>query len=147
MVVTDHSPCPPEMKRIEEGDFSRAWGGIASLPVAASVVWTGMRERGIRIEKIAEWMAAAPSVLAGLGGRKGAIAPGMDADLVVFDPEARFTVAPSHLPYRHPVSAYLGEELYGIVRKTFLRGHEIYSEGEFIGAPRGEEQHGVAVTR
>lgn len=147
MVVTDHSPCLPVMKQKAEGDFKKAWGGIASLPLAASVVWTGMRTRGIALQRLTEWMAARPAALAGLAGRKGAIAAGIDADFVVFDPEATFTVEQSHLPYRHPISPYLGEHLYGVVTKTILRGREVYSEGSFVDEPAGVEQSCLAVTR
>jgi allantoinase len=136
LIATDHSPCPPEMKRLEEGDFSKAWGGVASLSIAASIVWTGMRERGLLpLEKLSQWMSAAPAKLAGLGKRKGAFAPGMDADIVVFDPEAHFEVTKERLLYRHPVSPYLGETLYGVVEHTILRGVDVTVEG----APRGIE--------
>ncbi|MBS1822559.1 MAG: allantoinase AllB, partial [Acidobacteria bacterium] len=133
LIATDHSPCPPEMKRLAEGDFGKAWGGIASLSIAASVVWTGMRRRGLPLEKLTEWMSTAPARLAGLQGRKGKIAPGMDADIVVFDPDAPFCVTSSRLLYRHPVSAYAGEELYGVVRGTYLRGNEVAAGGDAIG--------------
>jgi len=126
LVATDHSPCPPEMKQTGEGDFGKAWGGVASLSIAPSVVWTGMRERGLPLNKLTEWMSVAPSRLAGLESRKGAIVQGMDADLVVFDPEARFRVTEAQLVYRHPVSPYLHEELYGLVKNTFVRGREVF---------------------
>jgi allantoinase len=133
LIATDHSPCPPKMKWLEEGDFGKAWGGVASLSIAASVVWTGMRERGLSLGRLSQWMSSAPARLAGLEARKGGIAPGMDADLVIFDPEASFRVAASHLLYRHPVSPYLGQELYGVVRGTILRGNEIVSGGPPTG--------------
>ncbi|MBS1801277.1 MAG: allantoinase AllB [Acidobacteria bacterium] len=133
LIATDHSPCPPEMKRVEEGDFSKAWGGVASLSVAASVVWTGMRERGLPLRKLTEWMSTASARLAGLERRKGLIAPGKDADFVVFDPEASFRVTASRLLYRHPVSPYVGAELYGVVRGTYLRGNEVVAGGDPMG--------------
>jgi allantoinase len=132
LIASDHSPCPPEMKRQEEGDFSTAWGGIASLPLTLSVVWTGMKKRGIPLETISNWMARSPAALAGVSTRKGSIAIGMDSDFVVFDPEARFKVADGMLHYRHPISPYVGEELYGSVRYTFLRGEQIYGPEGFI---------------
>jgi len=135
LIATDHSPCPPEMKGLEVGDFAKAWGGVASLSIAASVVWTGMRERKLPLEKLSQWMSAAPAQLAGLDRRKGIIAPGMDADFVVFDPEASFEVTKDNLVYRHPVSPYLGERLYGVVKHTILRGQEITPEG----TPSGTE--------
>jgi allantoinase len=122
MVVSDHSPCPPILKRRDVGDFFVAWGGIASLQLGSSVVWTAMRERGLPIERLVEWMSAAPAMLAGLGSRKGAIAPGYDADLVLFDPGGELTVRGDMLLHRHPVTPYLGAALRGTVEATYVRG-------------------------
>lgn len=140
MVVTDHSPCQPEMKRREEGRWDLAWGGIASLGLALPVVWTAMRQRAIKIDRIRQWMAAAPARLAGLAGRKGALVAGADADFAVFDPDASWIVTPGDLHFRHKISPYLGTQLLGRVRETWLRGECIYRDGEFPGAPRGKEQ-------
>jgi allantoinase len=140
MVATDHSPCPPEMKRREEGCFGQAWGGIASLGLALPVIWTGMQHRGIPIDRLANWMATAPAWLAGLAGRKGTIALSADADVVVFDPDAAWTVTPADLHFRHKLSPYLGAILRGRVRETWLRGECIYRDSKFSGAARGKEQ-------
>jgi allantoinase len=139
MVVTDHSPCPPAMKHLEEGNFLTAWGGIASLSMALPVMWTESRRRGFALPDIARWMAEQPARLAGCDGRKGTIAAGWDADFVVFDPEAEFIVTPERLHHRHPVSPYLGERLQGIVKRTYLRGQLVFQDGEFPGEPRGRE--------
>lgn len=137
LVATDHSPSPPERKKVETGDFRGAWGGIASLQIALPAVWTEARKRGFRPVDLAEWMGAAPARLAGLEGRKGAIAPGCDADLVVWDPEARFTVEPDRLHHRHKLTPYAGRTLFGVVRRTLLSGETIYDEGDFPVAPSG----------
>jgi allantoinase len=128
MVVSDHSPCTPELKRLDVGDFGLAWGGIASLQVALPAVWTGARARGLDLSQVARWMSAAPARLAGLP-QKGAIAVGRDADLVAFAPEERWRVG--ELLHRNPVTPYAGRELTGVVRRTWLRG------GETHGTPRG----------
>lgn len=120
LIATDHSPCPPEMK---QGHFMEAWGGIASLQVALAAVWTEARRRGIGIERVAQWMSSAPARLAGLD-RKGSIRLGMDADLVVFDPDAAFTVDPARLHHRHPITPYAGRELFGKVEATYVRGEQ-----------------------
>jgi allantoinase len=148
MVTTDHSPCPPEMKRCDrESDLPRwdqAWGGISSLGLALPVMWTALQRRGFNLseamERVAKWMAVGPARVAGLAGRKGALAAGADADFAVFDPNIAWTVAPEHLYFRHKLSPYIGAELHGRVLETWLRGEQIFSAGNFIGQPRGKEQ-------
>ncbi|MFL6195946.1 MAG: allantoinase AllB [Thermoanaerobaculia bacterium] len=137
LVATDHSPSPPERKKVETGDFRGAWGGIASLQIALPAVWTEARKRGFAPADLARWMCAAPARLAGLEGRKGAITPGYDADLVVWDPEDRFTVEPEGLNHRHKLTPYAGRTLFGVVRRTLLSGETIYDEGDFPVAPSG----------
>jgi allantoinase len=138
-VVTDHSPCPPEMKRHDEGRWDQAWGGVASLGLALPILWTGMQKRNLPMERIGQWMAAGPARLAGLEGKKGALVAGADADFVVFDPEAEWTVSPEHLHFRHKMSPYLGAKLRGVVRETWLRGACVFDRGAFAGEPRGQE--------
>jgi len=135
MIVTDHSPAPPALKRLDEGDFLAAWGGIASLELGLSAVWTAASERGFTLADAARWMSAAPARLAGLDRRKGAIAPGRDADLVLFDPDARFTVEPARLEQRHKITPYAGRTLRGRVRATLLRGRTIFDEGTGFPSP------------
>jgi allantoinase len=137
LVATDHSPCPPAMKKIDSGDFRGAWGGIASLQLALPAVWTEARRRGFTIEDLAEWMCAAPARLAGLADRKGRIAPGYDADFVIWDPEASFAVDAEKLHHRHKITPYAGRTLFGLVRRTLLRGEIIYENGEIVGLPAG----------
>jgi allantoinase len=139
MVTTDHSPCPPEMKHRETGRWDQAWGGIASLGLALPVMWTAMQRRGLKLERIGEWMSGAPARLAGFVGRKGAIAPGADADFIVFDPDAEWTVTSNDLSFRHKLSPYLGAKLHGRVIETWLRGEPIFRTAKFAAAPRGRE--------
>src|SRR2546427_5264293 len=136
-VASDHSPAPPELRCLEAGDFFRAWGGVASLELALAVTWTGARARGRDVADLARWLAELPARLAGLS-RKGRIAPGCDADLVVFDPNASFTVEPSRLRQRHPITPYAGMTLSGVVRQTFLRGTAVYDRGRFGSPPAGQ---------
>jgi allantoinase len=124
-VVSDHSPCPPELKLPQAGDFGRAWGGIASLQLSLPVVWSYGRERGFALADLARWMAAFPAQLAGLAD-KGRIAVGCDADLVAFAPDASFVVEPGMLAHRHKLTPYAGRRLTGVVRRTWLRGREIF---------------------
>ena len=136
LVATDHSPAPPSMKC--PGDFLRAWGGIASLELSLPVVWTDARERGLTPSDLARWMSAAPASLAGLAGRKGAIAPGADADLVLWDPERQFTVDASRLQQRHKLTPYARRQLRGVVHETFVRGQRVWSNGRLAQAASGQ---------
>jgi allantoinase len=138
-VVTDHSPCPPAMKRLDEGSFQTAWGGIASLSLALPLMWTEASERGFTLVDLVEWMSAGPARLAGCDERKGRIHAGYDADFAVFDSDREFVVTEDNLHYRHPVSPYLGETLRGMVKATYLRGRPVFAEREFPGEPGGRE--------
>jgi allantoinase len=123
-VVSDHSPCPPGLKRRDSGDFAAAWGGISSLQLGLPAVWTQARQHGHDLAAVTRWMAAAPAALASVP-HKGVIAPGYDADLVAFDDTASFTVDPARLRHRHPVTPYAGRTLTGVVRRTWLRGQVV----------------------
>ncbi len=130
-IVSDHSPSTPEMKFAGDGDFSLAWGGIASLQLGLSLVWTHARERGFSLEDVVSFMSEKPAARVGLVD-KGRIVEGGAADFAVFAPEDRFTVDAKRLSHRHPITPYDGQELTGIVRTTYLAGAPVESD-----APRG----------
>jgi allantoinase len=138
MVVSDHSPAPAPLKEKASGDFGRAWGGIASLGLALPVVWTEARRRGHSLSELARWMSAAPARLARLDPWKGSLAVGQDADFLIFDPEAEWTVEAGRLRHRHKVSPYVGKRLAGLVVATYLKGEKIYEAGSDLGVPAGE---------
>lgn len=142
MIVSDHSPCPPGMKLKETGDFLAAWGGISSLQLRLPVVWTEAQRRGFSLQDLSRWLCSAPAKLVGLDKRKGAIAVGFDADLVVWNPSTQFKVEGAALHHRHKLTPYEGMTLSGVVEKTFLRGEKIYDGGELIDDP-----HGVFLTQ
>jgi len=131
LIVSDHSPCPGEMKLRETGDFMKAWGGIASLQLRLPVVWTEARRRGFSLLDLTRWLCVNPARQVGFETRKGSIAVGCDADLVIWNPDAQFPVNPSTLHHRHKLTPYAGEVLSGVVQQTFLRGRKI------IDAPMG----------
>ena len=137
LVATDHSPAPPALKHLDDGDFIAAWGGIASLQLSLPVMWTGASQRDIPFEQLVQWLCAAPAKLAGLTGHKGAIAIDHDADLVIVDPDHEFTVNASRLYHRHAVTPYDGARLRGVVKTTMLRGEIVYDNGALVGAPAG----------
>lgn len=134
-VVTDHSPCVPGLKLPEEGDFLRAWGGIASLQLGLASVWTEARRRGYTLAQVARWMSAAPAGLVGLP--LGQLVPGARADLVAWDPDAAWTVEPHALAHRHPVTPYAGRRLDGRVHHVWLRGEPVVTDGQLAAAPAG----------
>src|SRR3954454_3432964 len=131
-VVSDHSPCTPELKRLDSGDFGLAWGGIAGLQVGLPTVWTEARRRGRTLADVARCMTEGPARLAGLQ-RKGRIAVGYDADLCAVAPDDTFVVDPATLHHRNPITPYAGRALTGVVRTTWLHGREV-RDGD---APRG----------
>jgi len=136
-IVSDHSPSPPAMKRLKTGDLFKAWGGISSLQLGLSAMWTKLSKRNYSLEQLALWMCSGPARLAGLESRKGSIAPGYDADIVIWNPEKRFVVHRPMLYQRHKITPYLDESLLGVVEATFVCGDKIYERGKFHGAPRG----------
>jgi allantoinase len=139
LIATDHSPCPAEMKRFAEGNFQAAWGGITGLSVALPVIYTEARARGFSLTDIVRWMAEGPAQLVGCHLQKGKIAAGYDADLMVFDEARDFLVTRERLHHRHSFSPYLGEELKGQVKATYVRGRLVFADNAFHGNPEGRE--------
>ena len=137
LIATDHSPAPPDMKCVDSGDFIAAWGGIASLELSLAAVWTGASLRGYSVGDIARWMSHEPAQLCGLGSRKGAIRPGLDADLVLWEPDARRDVRATELEQRHKLTPYDSMALRGAVRATYLRGIKVWDEGGLAIAGHG----------
>ena len=136
MIVSDHSPCPPEMKLREQGDFMKAWGGISSLQLRLPIIWTEASERGFSLEQLTEWLCTAPARQVGLN-LKGSLKPGADADIVIWNPDREFKVEASMIQHRHKLTPYAGEVLRGVVEKTFLRGQMVYDDGEFVSGRFG----------
>jgi allantoinase len=137
LVASDHSPCSPALKAMEQGDFMAAWGGVSGLQLALSIVWTEAARRGHSLADVARWMCAGPARLAGLAGSKGAIAAGADADLVVFADDETTVVTPQAIHHRHRVTPYAGETLRGAVHATYLRGQRVAERGRAIATDLG----------
>jgi allantoinase len=137
MIVSDHSPCPGNMKRRDTGDFLDAWGGIASLQLRLPIIWSEAQRRGVSLEEMTKWLCGGPGRLVGFEQRKGEIVEGADADLVIWDPNEEFRVDPQKLHHRHKITPYAGETLRGVVKKTFVRGRKIYDGCESFDYPAG----------
>jgi allantoinase len=137
-VATDHSPAPPGMKELESGDFSRAWGGISTLQFALPVLWTAARKRGVDMARLVKWCCEGPASLIGESGRRGKIAPGYLADMVVWDPAQSFRATQEGLHHKHKLTPYLDEQLYGVVEQTWLEGARVFDKGVFTLLHRGK---------
>jgi len=135
-IVSDHSPCSPELKCLDSGDFQKAWGGIPSVQFGLSIIWSEAMRRGYSLMDVARWMSREPARLVRLA-RKGQIAPGFDADLVILNPERSFTVEPLMVNHRHSITPYEGRALNGIVERTILRGQTIYERERGFREPSG----------
>lgn len=143
-IVSDHSPCTPQLKLIPEGDFTHAWGGIAGLQFSLSAIWTEIKSRLVSekdatkngIARLVEWMSFRTAELAGISHQKGALTPGHDADFVIWDPDDVFTVEPGLIRHRHKVTPYNGMTLNGKVLATFVRGQKVYEHGTFAFPPQ-----------
>jgi allantoinase len=145
-VVSDHSPCTVAAKRLDTGDFGDAWGGIASVQISLPAVWTEAARRGVGLDRVAAWMAAAPAALTGLADR-GAISPGLRADFSVFAPDEPFVVDPAILRHRNPVTPYAGRTLRGVVRQTWLAGRLAgpgQRAGQLVRAPSSGSAGGAS---
>ncbi|WP_375437980.1 allantoinase AllB [uncultured Hymenobacter sp.] len=137
-VATDHSPAPPALKQLESGDFTTAWGGIASLQLALPVLWTAAHQRGAGLPDLTRWLSENPAKLIGQSNCKGRIAKGYDADLVVLSADRTFQVTPEMLHHKHKVSPYIGQELRGVVEQTFLKGQPVYQRPQFTQLNQGK---------
>ncbi|MCJ1387959.1 hypothetical protein MMC18_000802 [Xylographa bjoerkii] len=150
-IVSDHSPCTPDLKLLPEGipgapassgvedigDFFAAWGGVSSVGLGISILFTEGQKRGITAEDIVRWCCKNTAQQIGLGHRKGDLQVGYDGDVAVFDDEATFEVEPSTMLFRNKCSPYQGKMLKGVVKETWLRGHKIHSRESGFNAKQG----------
>jgi allantoinase len=136
-IATDHSPAPPGLKEVSSGNLFQAWGGISGLQFSLPAVWTGALERNFSVTDISKWLCEHPAKFLKLDAQKGKIAKGLDADFCVWMPANRFTVREDQVQHRHKLTPYRNEELYGVVRQTFLSGTKIYDDGKFLHLNKG----------
>lgn len=137
-IVTDHSPATPELKKIESGNLKQAWGGIAGIQFSLPIIWTAAKKRGFTINQIANLMSSKIAEFIGYGSTKGKLKKGYDADIVVWDPEQKFIVEKDSIHYRHKITPYIGQELCGVVKQTYVGGKKIFENGKFISLPQGK---------
>jgi len=132
MVVSDHSPCTPNLKAVDDGDFMKSWGGISSLQFGISALYTWCVKYKFGFDRIVEWLSVNPAALIGLSHRKAKIAVGYDADFVIFNPEETFVVSTDQIRFKNKMTPYEGKELQGVVKATYLRGMLVAENGNVI---------------
>ncbi|XP_030583669.1 allantoinase, mitochondrial [Archocentrus centrarchus] len=138
MVVSDHSPCTPDLKKLDSGDFMQAWGGISSLQFGLSLFWSSASKRGFQLPDVVRLLSQKTAQLCGLDSQKGCLAPGYDADLVIWDPEREFEIQEENINHKNKLTPYLGLKLQGVVWATILRGRLVYRDGSFCPEPLGK---------
>ncbi|CAG8432748.1 7075_t:CDS:10 [Diversispora eburnea] len=141
-VVSDHSPCTADLKfldkKTEDRDFLKAWGGISSLQFGLPVLWTEARKRGCGFHHLTTWLSKNTSKQIKLNNRKGEIKVGYDADFVIWAPEETFTVLTDIIQFKNKVTPYEGKVLYGVIKKTIVRGNIVYDvENGVVDKPKG----------
>ncbi|MEO5572144.1 MAG: allantoinase AllB [Bacteroidia bacterium] len=137
-IATDHSPAPPSMKKIELGNFKKAWGGIAGLQFSLPAIWTKAKDKNISTQQIAKWLCENPAKFIGLENTKGKIQKGFDADIVVWNPDKKFTVEENMIQHRHKITPHLNKELSGVVEQTYVAGKKVFDDGKFINLHGGK---------
>lgn len=137
MVVSDHSPCTPDLKLLEQGDFLTAWGGVSSVQFGLSLFWTNCQQYGFTLFDLVKLLCKNTAKLVKLENRKGAIKPGYDADFVIWDPEGSYQVKTEDIQHKNKVTPYLGKVMKGRVYRTVVGGETVFSQGEFIERPTG----------
>ena len=137
-ITSDHSPCQPELKKLSEGRFDKAWGGISSMQLTLSIIWSECKNEGLSLAQLTNWLCDAPAKFIGMDDCKGQISPGKDADIICWDPDESFLVEPAMIHCKHKLTPYNGEQLFGVVKKTFLRGNKIFDNNRFTNGPLGK---------
>jgi allantoinase len=137
-IVTDHSPATPNLKEIESGNLKKAWGGIASIQFSLPIIWTEAQKRGFSIEEIGKLVSSNIASFLKLENSKGTIAEGMDADLVIWNPEEEFVVREEEIHYKHKISPYMNQKLKGKIKETFIAGKKVFENGNFVSLPIGK---------
>ena len=137
MVTSDHSPAPAEMKI--SSDFFQVWGGISGCQSLFQLLLTdGYFERQLPLETIVSITSAYIAQRFELGSRKGRVAIGSDADLVLVDMQATNELRNSDLYYRHQHSPYVGKTMRGRIQRTLVRGNTVFLDGKFAPEARGK---------
>lgn len=137
-IVSDHSPCTPQLKYIDTGDIEKAWGGISALQFGLPLIWTEAKERGFSLVDIARLMSFKTARFAGLDRCKGQISVGYHADFAIFDETKSFVISNDMIKHKHKITPYVGREVLGEIQQTYVRGKLVYSDDTFMNTPQGK---------
>ncbi len=137
-IVSDHSPCTPELKHIDTGDIEKAWGGISALQFGLPLIWTEAKPRGYQLTQLAHWMSAQTAKFIGMDHVKGHIKVGYHADFVVFDDEKEYEITNAMIKHKNKITPYEGRTVTGEVVTTYLRGQVVYTDDSFMDSPKGQ---------
>jgi dihydropyrimidinase len=144
VVSTDHCPfCYKEQKELGIGDFSKIPNGIPGVEHRLDLTYQGVVAGELALARWVEANATTPARMFGLYPKKGVLAPGSDADVVVYDPSLKHTLSAESHHMNVDYSAYEGMEVTGGVTTVLSRGKVVLEDGEFLG----EKGHGVFVAR
>src|SRR6188474_3403674 len=134
-ISTDHCPfCMKEQKELGEGDFSKIPNGAPGIETRMSLVYDGgVRAGRISLNRFVELTSTSPAKIFGLFPRKGTIAPGSDADLVIFDPDRTVRLSAKTLHMNVDYNPYEGREVTGVTETVISRGRVIIDGGTFTG--------------
>ena len=135
-LATDHSPASPSIKEIETGNLRKAWGGIAGLQFLLPASWTALKEV-LSLEKFIPLLTSKPASFINVNN-KAEIKVGNDADFVIWDPNEKKEIGKEDILFRHKISPYIGEELFGTVSQTIVNGETVFKEGQIINQNKGK---------
>ena len=135
-ITTDHSPAPPSIKEIETGNLQKAWGGIAGLQFLLPASWTSLKNT-ISLEKFIPLITENPASFLKMNFKKGKIKVGYHADFVIWDPNEKRKVSKEDILFRHKISPYIGEELFGVVHQTIVNGETVYQHNKIVNKNKG----------
>ena len=140
VVSTDHAPFNfLSQKELGRDDFTKIPNGLPGVEHRVMLLYKGVRAGQLTLNHFVELASTMPAKLFGLFPRKGAIAPGSDADLVIFDPDKRLTISAANQHQRVDYTPYEGIEVQGVPETVLLRGRVIVRDGEYVGGKGGGE--------
>ena len=134
VVATDHCPFCMKEKHLGDGDFSKIPNGAPGVETRMSLVYDGgVRSGRISMNRFVELTSTSPAKIFGMFPRKGTIAPGSDADIVIFDPEKKTTLSAKTHHMKVDYNPYEGRQVTGVTDTVLSRGRVIVEGGKFTG--------------